>query len=394
METDNQKRSLGDCIAKLVEDEYRKLSPACKPVTRSNGLREWTVLAGIVAIDKWSKDRRLRLVSIGTGVKALPDSSLQRSHGRMVHDCHAEILALRGFNTVLLEHIHFMEVNQLKDTDLLEKNDNLSYNLKSKWELALYISTLPCGDVSMKDLQSEDLTSQNQDLAYGDNFGMQWVDENVKTIIRGRFDYSRQGIVRTKPGRSDSLITLSKSCSDKLCLKQSTSILNCLTWDLMHSPIFLQYLIIPNVKEDRYDQIYHSFRKRTGDLVQKPFVIIPCSRRFADEKHNADEEPSSMSSVKLFLNLPERSFVEQAILNGLKNGFYTKGSKPLRKNCEPVVSRIAQWKLYATINPNAARQTYLQFKASVTERFKLVQEAKKALSPDGWVNTRSDDCQW
>ena len=394
MQTRNWSDRLGDRIAKLFEDEYLKLSSACKPVIRSNGSKEWTVLSGIVAIDHLSVDKKLRLVSIGTGVKALPDATLERSHGRMVHDCHAEILALRGFNTVLLEHMNYMVTEQCGETDLIERTTAGVCILKSKWKLALYISTLPCGDASMKDLQTYNNTDTNrkQELTFEENTEIQWIDQKIRSILRGRFNYDRLGVVRTKPGRYDSQITFSKSCSDKLCIKQVTSILNSLTWSLMAQPVFLDYLVIPNLAVDRCQGVHHSFRDRLGRLPQKSLELLECNVPFFDNKSSKSEEPSSMSSVKLFLDLPERKCTEQAILNGLKNGFYTKGNKPLRKNCESAVSRLAQWKIYVNIRPDAKQQTYLEFKAGLSERNRIIQEVKKVLSPDGWISTRNDDC--
>lgn len=47
----------------------------------------------------------------------------------------------------------------------------------------------------------------------------------TNTLLRGRGYFSSLGTVRTKPGRADSPPTLSKSCSDKLSLRQCTSLL-------------------------------------------------------------------------------------------------------------------------------------------------------------------------
>lgn len=395
MESTDDPGLLGDRIGRAVEDAYQKLSPACKPVTRSNGVKEWTVLAGVIAINHLSIEKELRLISISTGVKALPDVLIQRSQGRLVHDCHAEILAIRGFNTVLLEHINYLSREQCKETDLIEKTPDGNYVMKSKWHLALYTSTIPCGDASMKDLLNSDATASTltQENLFEKNSEVQWIDQRIKTILRGRFNYDRLGVVRTKPGRYDSQITYSKSCSDKLCLKQLTSVLSCLTWDLLAQPVFLDFLVIPKLKDVQIEELRRSFQGRLGITLQRPLKFLSCSNSFIDGKSSCDEDPGSMSSVKLFVELPEREVVEQAILNGLKNGFHTKGNKPLRKNCEPIVSRLAQWKIYLKIRPEAKRQTYLQLKHSITDRKMLVQEAKGLLSPDGWICTRSDDCQ-
>ena len=221
---------LPDRVAKIVQEEYNKLKPSSKPVLRSNGVKEWTVLASTLLLD--SNTGNLKMISLSTGVKALPDKELSRSGGKMIHDCHAEILALRGFNTVLLKDIDNMNQN-LRQSDLLEISDaNGKYHLRAKWKLILYISRLPCGDASMRTLSNSSPTSSSL-KSIDDSDEFQYIDPNIPTILRGRLNFSRNGVVRTKPGRLDSLTTLSKSCSDKLCLRQVTSILNCMTWSLL-----------------------------------------------------------------------------------------------------------------------------------------------------------------
>lgn len=385
---------LGDRIAIVVEDGYNQLSAVCKPVTRSNGLEEWTVLAGLVAINRHSKSENIRLLSVATGVKALPDVALSRSHGKMVHDCHAEVLALRGFNTLLLEHMNYLKRTNGNETELILKCPSTAlYTLKHEWELALYISTLPCGDASMNTLQAEGLTRENgkQEIFVSDSDSIQYIDEKNRTIIRGRFNYDKHGVVRTKPGRHDSEITLSKSCSDKLCMKQVTSVLNCMTWDLMSEPVYIKYLVVPLKYTTQMNDLRQSLHNRVRNLQHFPFQFLNCSRPFQNDKPLFNAEPSLMSSIKLFICLPDSDFIEEAILNGVKNGFYSKGTKPLRKNCEPIISKYSQWKLYNNLKPEFPETTYLEFKASNQDRNKLIETVRLELSPDGWISTQSDN---
>jgi tRNA-specific adenosine deaminase 1 len=66
------------------------------------------------------------------------------------------------------------------------------------------------------------------------------------TLLLGRGYFSRLGIVRRKPSRGDAPPTASKSCSDKLALKQCTSLLSSLT-SLFVSPagVYLSTLVLP-----------------------------------------------------------------------------------------------------------------------------------------------------
>lgn len=372
--------SLGNKVGQKVLEAYQKLGSSCKPSTRSNGANEWTVLASIVAIDRSSND--FRLISLGTGVKALPDAFLHRSNGKMVHDCHAEILALRAFNAVILHQIAFLNSNPDSEADLVERShQSQEFSFKSKWELAIYISTLPCGDASM------DLLCDDQGIVeMQENDPIQYVDPMVVSIVRGRFNYSKKKVVRTKPGRVDSQITLSKSCSDKLCQRQVISILNCMTWNLLSKPVYLKYFITSNTTE----YLHQSFYDRIRSLPNVPLEFLRCSHKFEHDKHSNEEEPCSISSVKLYL-FPD-STIEQALLNGLRNGFYTKGTKPLRSNCESVVSRYSQWNLFKTIRPEFSNYSYLQFKETVRDRNKLIQNCRQHLSPKGWISTSRDDC--
>ena len=64
--------------------------------------------------------------------------------------------------------------------------------------------------------------------------------------LPGRAYFSQLGIVRRKPARGDAPPCLSKSCSDKIALKQGTSLLSALT-SLLVAPtgVYLSSLILP-----------------------------------------------------------------------------------------------------------------------------------------------------
>ncbi|CAR24635.1 tRNA-specific adenosine deaminase [Lachancea thermotolerans CBS 6340] len=378
---------VADKIAELASEYYRKLKPSAKPTVRSNGTKEWNVLACVVAINRANED--LRLVSLATGVKAAPNEDLKRSNGRILHDCHAEILALRGFNAVLLKQIQLLKDSQSHPVpDLVSSSSDNSgiYRLNEEWSFALYISRAPCGDASMGLLYDEGC------ISFTDDDRCQYVDDNNKTIIRGRFNYAKKGYVRTKPGRKDSKVTLSKSCTDKLCSKQVLSILNSLTWDLLEAPVFLEYIVIPQLPRVAEADFERAFDTRIKDSVPMEKVqILSCSQRFDDDKTYENQPPSLMSSI--LLNIIEGQVTQQqSILNGVKCGAFVKPPNPLKKNCETVVSRASQWSLFKQIKGGVDSQTYREFKSQQTDRNALKERIRLALSKDGWVGTESDDC--
>lgn len=63
--------------------------------------------------------------------------------------------------------------------------------------------------------------------------------------LPGRAFFSHLGIIRRKPSRSDAPPSLSKSCSDKLALKQCTSLLSSLP-SLFLPPVYLATLVLPS----------------------------------------------------------------------------------------------------------------------------------------------------
>ena len=150
-----------------------------------------------------------------TGVKCLPHNKLP-THGDVLHDCHAEVLARRGFLLWLA-------------TELAKGQDSawLCYDsLVSQCDVHLYISTLPCPFLSSLGLfhcssscvggaASMSLLRDTQDPALARNNApesralsipaMQPLDailgqEAATRVTRGRLGYDDALSLRTKPG--------------------------------------------------------------------------------------------------------------------------------------------------------------------------------------------------
>ncbi|EDO14888.1 hypothetical protein Kpol_380p7 [Vanderwaltozyma polyspora DSM 70294] len=383
-----KEKSLGDKISNIIFEEYSKLKSSSKPTTRSNNVKEWTVLAAIVAIS--NDENEIIPITISTGVKATPNDELERSSGKILHDCHSEILSLRAFNTYLLQSVQRVSEGDKSKFILPAKADG-KYNWNENYKIALYISKLPCGDASM-DTLNEDLEDNEQNFTIEDNDAYQFIDPKIKTVIRGRLNYSKKNVVRTKPGRYDSNVTLSKSCSDKLCMKQAKSILNSLNWDLFENPIFLAYVIIPTLKDELLLKLNKEFpeRLRGIGIPIMPLTFLTCVEKFIDDKTEIKTEPALVSSIKILL--PREHQIEQSIVNGVRNGSYTKKNKPLKKNCQSDISKYSQWQLFKTLKEEQLAKSYIEYKKSQTLREDLKDIIKSKLSPDGWISTFQDDC--
>ncbi|KAI1499997.1 adenosine deaminase/editase, partial [Biscogniauxia marginata] len=248
-----------DLIASLVQKQYDELPAKRKPVVRDNGLYEWVPLSGIVA---QGRDNKLKCVSLATGMKCLPSAKLSEANGNVLHDWHAEILAIRAFNRFVLDECKALAQGTATTSDFLRFRTREEMSMgrsqsesdsggSGDWHgqpftwredvlLHMYCSEAPCGDASME------LTMAAQEDA------TPWAvvpDPNLtlsSALLPGRAYFSELGIVRRKPSRGDAPTTLSKSCSDKLALKQCTSLL-CSLASLLVSPehAYISTLVLP-----------------------------------------------------------------------------------------------------------------------------------------------------
>ncbi|KAI1300419.1 adenosine deaminase/editase [Xylaria venustula] len=262
-----------DLIASLVQKEFDKLPAKRKPVIRDNGLREWVPLSGIVAEEKTG---RLTCLSLATGMKCIPSSKLPRAQGNVLHDWHAEVLAIRAFNCFVLDECRAVASGSKGSSEFIRRRSSAEVTTTSesvnshydgvKWHgqpftwredvlLHMYCSEAPCGDASME------LTMASQEDATPWTIPPQGSPSHSSPItphppspgpdelLLGRGYFSHLGIVRRKPSRGDAPPTLSKSCSDKLSLHQCTSLLSSPT-SLLVSPehAYISTLILPRTQ--------------------------------------------------------------------------------------------------------------------------------------------------
>lgn len=177
----------------------------------------------------------------------------------MLHDCHAEILAIRAFNYWVLSECdsiirHEQQAdNSQKDGKSSSTNDGSPFvrrrprqtssesghESRDFWppfeicpdvKIYMYCTCAPCGDASMELCMAaqEDPTpwavTPKPELQTDE--GMTSNIPSVQNLLDGRAHFSILGVVRRKPARADAESTLSKSCSDKLALRQVTSLLS------------------------------------------------------------------------------------------------------------------------------------------------------------------------
>ncbi|KAJ9624997.1 hypothetical protein H2203_004948 [Taxawa tesnikishii (nom. ined.)] len=123
--------------------------------------------------------KRLRCATLATGMKCLTKQKVASGalSGNVLHDCHAEMLALRAFNRFLLDEcrilarkseedksqdsrpaseaetvVEWRRVKEEQHTDDLEGLDGVKgpFKIKATVKLHMYCSEAPCGDASME----------------------------------------------------------------------------------------------------------------------------------------------------------------------------------------------------------------------------------------------------
>jgi len=187
--------------------------------------------------------------------------------------------------------------------------------------------------------------------------------QQQQETLLGRGYFSQLGVVRRKPARGDAPPTLSKSCSDKIALKQCTSLLSSLT-SLLVSPqnAYITTLILP---ESQYSPTACSRcfsaaaspspskeaeapRRRMTSLSNKswgggysfvPFSIEPTSLEFSFSKRSVSARSEKTSASNLAVAWT-RNGLEESLIGGV-----LQGRKQFDLGGASLVSRRRMWSL-------------------------------------------------
>lgn len=228
------------------------------------------------------------LTTISTGCKCLCHSALPKCQGRVLHDSHAETLALRGLNHFLLSELSQMLLREevyesafIEGPDSVAASDRLSpdepdsppFAIRQNISIHMFSSEPPCGDASMNILMNELGPEASQPWTY--ELSQRPGKSVLLNCLHGRAFFSSLGILRRKPSRPDAEPTLSKSCTDKLSLKQITSLLSFPANHLIASTrsAYLSSLVIPG---DKYDETgYTRAFSQSGRLLPLMTLQLP-----------------------------------------------------------------------------------------------------------------------
>jgi len=351
-----------------------------------------------------SQTTELTCASLATGMKCLPASKVIQANGNVLHDWHAEVLAIRGFNRWILEECAALAEQGREgegewiDWTNEDEHDGKSpdfprppFKLKADVRIHMFCSQAPCGDASM-----ELTMASQQDATPWAKAAPSSKPEDM--LGRGHFD--RLGVVRRKPARPDAPVTMSKSCSDKLALKQVTGLLSGTVAKMVRvEGCYLRTLVLPD-SETLDDAVRRAFGREGRMKALKdwegsqagygfrPFEVRTTRKKFAYSAQGAEAGGSNLSA----LYTPGR---QEILVNGVLQG---------RKQYDPrgasSASRRGLWRLALEIavmvgTPAIVKTLHQPTYAMVKEDASHAREAAKQTAWDkalmGWKRNERDD---
>ena len=373
--------------------------------------------------DKAEYGGALTCAALATGMKCLPQNKIHLARGNVLHDWHAEILALRAFNRFLVDECAELAANgttsmgqwvrwRRKGEEKVERQQ--PFQLQEDVGIHMYCSEAPCGDASME------LTMREQEDATPWTTSVPVVENGMQELLgRGHFD--QLGVVRRKPARPDAPPTLSKSCSDKLALKQCTGLLSGLMSRLVWpGNVYLSSLVLPKeqVVPEAVERAFgwtgrmkgvvggDSETWRRGGYSFRPFEVEGTKREFEFSKRSSSGAselrtpaatspgwvgPSNLSA----LATPRR---QEILINGVLQG--RKQSDPKGASC---VSRKSMWRAVVDVTLVAGlpalaeglrKRTYGGLKGGgELEAREQVKKEVRTLALKGWKRNVEDE-EW
>ncbi|OCK76697.1 tRNA-specific adenosine deaminase [Lepidopterella palustris CBS 459.81] len=350
-------------------------------------------------------------------MKCLPSSKIPLAHGTVLHDWHAEILAIRAFNRFLVQECADLAAAGMRSSTFIRRREDVEktsaeyqpFAIQEDVKIHMYCSEAPCGDASMELVMEaqEDATPWPVSTSLGEN-SAENTHISVPVNLRGRSNFSLLGHVRLKPSRPDAPPTLSRSCTDKLALAQTTSLLSSLT-SLLITPrsAYLSTLILP-ASQHVPAAITRAFSPSgrmsalTPSTVAKwepqgynfhPFKVETVDREFAYSRrciHHQKPIPSNLSAV-YFPHFQETLI--GGVLQGRKQFDPRGASKLCRKSMWKAVADVAAFLAIPALVEATKGPRYEDVKAGdlLVGRREVEEVVKGKYGPlKGWVRNEGD----
>ncbi|EUC40295.1 hypothetical protein COCMIDRAFT_109194 [Bipolaris oryzae ATCC 44560] len=363
-------------------------------------------------------------------MKCLPSNKLPLAKGNILHDWHAEVIAIRAFNRYLMDECVRISSPPYPTSEFIQSRHPRDqtpqlFTIPDDVSIHMYCSEAPCGDASMEltmaaqadatpwtspppTLKEATAASPPQSPSPPGQTTGDSAEDIGSSALRGRSNFSHLGVVRAKPSRPDAPPTLSKSCTDKLTLKQSLSLLSS-TNSLFITPqnAYLDTLILPVSQyvpqacerafspTGRLNNLSCSTtREWCGGYTFHPFTVKPTTREFTWSRRALAAEDTAVSSNLSAVWTPYwQETLIGGVLQGRKQLDPRGASRISRRGLWMEVIRVAGMLGGAAASVLGVKRKYAEMKndALLSERRRIKSDMQIALK--GWPKNTGDD-EW
>jgi tRNA-specific adenosine deaminase 1 len=278
------------------------------------------------------------------------------------------VLALRALNRFFLTEalavlqnvdVHYTSpFISLRSSEENQDNVNLCpqqpFEIRKNVSIWMFSTEAPCGDASMEVLMAE----KEGDVEPWDK------EPDEPDLLQGRGYFSALGKVRRKPSRRDAEATMSKSCTDKLTLKQVLSILSFPASLVIRATenAYLSGLIVPSTRysEAGFQRAFGlsgrlasiQTRQLPPCLQLRPFKTYALAADFEPfpfAKTGVAQQPLKVGNISaVFIKAlhPCNVEINETILGGVKQGHRPFVNDPKKPS---MVCRLRLWELVRLI---------------------------------------------
>jgi len=240
-----------DVIARKVFEKFFEVI-APQPL-----FSKWKVIAGIALT---TAGGTCQVISVASGTKCVSGEKISLQ-GQSVNDCHAEVLARRGFVSFLYHELRRLFDGQ--ESVLLRAAASGGYELRPDVDVHLVVSTSPCGDGRIFAPYDRASSRTKGSLRVKVEAGM------------GTIPVRSFSSLQTWDGVMEGERLLTMSCSDKLCRRNILGLQGSLLSQFI-SPIYLKSIIvgsmcnIPHLQRALFDRLALGF---DGRGLPEPFRL-------------------------------------------------------------------------------------------------------------------------